>query len=385
MGYTTYNIRKIFFPLAVICFVVLLMSGCKKNETYTITYDANGGTGIMEPQTVKYGETFSLKRNMFTRENYVFVNWNSVPDGSGISFDEGHTFIASSGGCMTLYAQWASNTATVTFNANGGSGDMPTQTFTIGTAQALSSNSFTWDNHEFIGWNTLQDGTGTAYSEMQEIIIEENIVLYAQWITVTGQQGGHYYVDLGLPSGIKWATCNVGASSPVFYGDYFAWGETSPKSNYDWSTYRWCNGSENALTKYCDRSSYGNNGFIDNLTTLEASDDAATANWGSGWRMPTKTEMEELFSNCTKNFKNQNGIKGCVLTGPNGNSIFLPAGGDCNGSNIYGAGSHGDYWSSSLFGGTPPFAASYYFELGIGSMNGNERIIGKSVRPVYVN
>ena len=97
------------------------------------------------------------------------------------------------------------------------------------------------------------------------------------------QHNGHDYVDLGLS--IKWATCNVGASSPEEYGDYFAWGETEPKSIYDWSTYKYCNGSETTLTKYNYSNIYGT---VDNKTTLEMSDDAARANWGGGWRMPTE-------------------------------------------------------------------------------------------------
>ena len=117
--------------------------------------------------------------------------------------------------------------------------------------------------------------------------------------TVSGS-GDHDYVDLGLPSGTLWATCNVGADSPEDYGDYFAWGETQPKDTYDWSTYQYCNGSYNTLTKYSveffdswyeQYTNYGYNGFIDNLTTLLPEDDAATANWGADWRMPTKKDL----------------------------------------------------------------------------------------------
>ncbi len=382
MGYTTYNIRKIIFPLAVTCFVVLLMSGCNKNETYTITYDANGGTGTMEPQTVKYGETFTLTKNAFTRENYVFVNWNTVPDGNGISYDDGHTFIAISD--MTLYAQWKSNTAIVTFNANGGSGEMAPQTFTIGTPQVLSANSFTWENHEFIGWNISANGTEMSCFDVQEITIYEDVTLYAQWMTITGQHGGHCYVDLGLPSGTKWATCNVGANSPIAYGVYFAWGETSPKSNYTWGTYHWCNGSESTLTKYCDKSSYGNNGFTDNLTTLEAADDAATVNWGEGWRMPTKAEMNELLNSCTHTYIKRNGMNGRLFTGPNGNSIFIPSAGTYNGSTNYGANSYGEYWLSNIVDMSPSFANDLYFERGNYDIQGLSRSEGKPVRPVLI-
>ena len=172
----------------------------------------------------------------------------------------------------------------------------------------------------------------------------------------TGSLNGHEYVDLGLPSGTRWATCNVGATTPEEYGEYFAWGETSPKENYEWSTYHWCNGNVSTITKYCSISDDGNDGFTDNLTTLEASDDAATANWGAGWRMPTAAEVEELYVNCNRTWITQNGVYGRLFTGPNGNSIFLPAAGVRVGFDHYGPTAYneyyGTYWSSSLFGET---------------------------------
>ena len=125
------------------------------------------------------------------------------------------------------------------------------------------------------------------------------------FVTVYGNQlsfttaDDYVYVDLGLPSGLLWATCNVGADNPEDYGDYFAWGETQPKDTYNWSTYQYCNGSYNTLTKYCSNSSFGYNGFTDDLTTLLPEDDAATANWGSHWRMPTEEEWQELYRNTT--------------------------------------------------------------------------------------
>ncbi|MBQ6276194.1 MAG: hypothetical protein IJK62_05760, partial [Bacteroidales bacterium] len=196
----------------------------------------------------------------------------------------------------------------------------------------------------------------------------------------------HEYVDLGLPSGTKWATCNVGANSPEDYGDYFAWGETSTKNTYSWATYSLCNGSQNTLTKYCNNSSYGNNGFTDALTTLEASDDAATANWGSAWRMPTKEEFDELKNNCTVTWTTQNGVNGRLFTGPNGNSIFLPAAGYRYDSSLGGAGSYGDYWSSSLSTYYPGCAWHLYFNSGgYGMGNYGGRYCGLSVRPVCVS
>ena len=156
------------------------------------------------------------------------------------------------------------------------------------------------------------------------------------------------YVDLGLPSGLLWATCNVGAEFPEDYGDYFSWGETLPKEYYDWDTYQYCMGNDETFTKYCFDSYFGYNGFIDNLTTLLPEDDAATANWGSDWRMPTKEEWVELYQYTTRTWTTQNGVNGQLFTAANGNSIFLPAAGCRLGSDLSWAGSYGKYWSRSL-------------------------------------
>ena len=131
------------------------------------------------------------------------------------------------------------------------------------------------------------------------------------------------YVDLGLS--VKWATCNVGATRPEEYGDNFAYGETQPKKSYTWATYKWCKGSQNTLTKYCNDSAYGYNGYTDSLMTLEATDDAATVHWGSNWRMPTSDEVMELIKSCRWTWKSINGVFGVEVTAPNGNSIFLPS------------------------------------------------------------
>ena len=120
----------------------------------------------------------------------------------------------------------------------------------------------------------------------------------------------HEYVDLGLPSGTLWATCNIGANSPEEYGSYYAWGETTPKSDYTWSAYKWCNGTETTLTKYCCNSSYGNNGFTDTLIELELIDDAAYVNWGTKWCMPNKYQWDELFNKCDWTWITRNGVNG---------------------------------------------------------------------------
>ena len=198
---------------------------------------------------------------------------------------------------------------------------------------------------------------------------------------------GHEYVDLGLPSGTLWATCNVGATTPEGYGDYFAWGETTPKDTYNWSTYQYCNGSYNTLTKYCTDSGYGYNGFTDNLTTLLPEDDAATANWGSGWRMPTQEEWQELLDNTTDTWTKQNGVNGRLFTASNGNSLFLPAAGNRWDDELYNAGSYGFYWSSSLNTDYPYDAWGLDFNSGYAHVDGDYdgRSNGFSVRPVREN
>ena len=214
---------------------------------------------------------------------------------------------------------------------------------------------------------------GLAYGEEQSFTTLDN-----------GGGGGddHAYVDLGLPSGLLWATCNIGAENPEDYGDYFAWGETQPKDYYDWDTYQYCNGSNNTLTKYCNNSSYGYNGFTDNLTALLPEDDAATAKWGEGWRMPTKEEFQELYNNTASDWTTQNGVNGWLFTASNGNSLFLPAAGYRDTNDLYHAGSHCYYWSSSLDTLRPSYAFGIDFNSLYYSMYSNGRLSGQSVRPV---
>ena len=198
-----------------------------------------------------------------------------------------------------------------------------------------------------------------------------------------GTVNGHTYVDLGLPSGTLWAACNVGANTPEEYGDYFAWGETQPKTTYNWITYKYANGNYDQLTKYCNQSRYGYNGFTDNLTILLPEDDAATANWGDGWCMPTYDQWLELYRSTATIWTSQNGVIGRLFTASNGNSLFLPAAGGRWGDELDYVGSRGHYWSSSLGTDDLPFFAWYlYFTSDLYDMNYYYRVIGRSVRAV---
>ncbi len=200
-----------------------------------------------------------------------------------------------------------------------------------------------------------------------------------------GIENGYEWVDLGLPSGIKWASCNVGAEKPEDYGNYYAWGEVLPKEDYSWITYKYANGDYNKLTKYCNDASKGDNGFTDNKTTLEPEDDAAHVNWGSNWRMPTDAEWQELQDNCTWTWTTQNGINGYQVTSQkNSNSIFLPAAGYRNDASLYDVG-YGVYWSSSLDEGYPFVAWYLYFFSDYVDMNSRDRHYGLSVRPVCLS
>ena len=194
----------------------------------------------------------------------------------------------------------------------------------------------------------------------------------------------HEYVDLGLPSGTLWATCNVGASKPEESGDYFAWGETEPKSNYSWSTYKYCKGTNDTMTKYCTSSDYGT---VDNKTELEPSDDAATANWGADWQMPSFEQCRELYNSSytTTTWTTMNGVTGRKITSKsNGNSIFLPAAGYRSGTSLGNAGSYGRYWSRSLDTSYSNGACSLYFNSSYIYTSSGDRYYGRSVRPVRV-
>lgn len=197
-------------------------------------------------------------------------------------------------------------------------------------------------------------------------------------------------VDLGLPSGTKWANMNVGATSPEDYGLYFAWGETvgygsdtSDGHSFDWASYKYCKGSSTTMTKYCTNSSYGT---VDNKTTLELSDDAARVNWGAPWRMPTYDEIKELLDNTTSTEMTLNGVYGMRFTSKtNGNSIFLPAAGIRFSGELYNTGSYGAYWSSTLYESSSYCACSLSFNSGNAYLVVDERGLGRSVRPVLSN
>jgi len=189
-------------------------------------------------------------------------------------------------------------------------------------------------------------------------------------------------VDLGLPSGRKWASFNVGASAPEEYGDYYAWGETEPKADYSWETYKWSNGNEYSLTKY---NVDGGRGVADGKRNLGLNDDVAYAKLGGHWRMPTGEEFRELVNGCSSVWTTQNGVYGFLMTSnTNGNSIFFPAAGYYNEYGFSYAGSLGLYWSSSIATGYNCALCFFSFESYRSGLHPSySRNNGLSIRAVY--
>ncbi|MBR4974349.1 MAG: PEGA domain-containing protein, partial [Bacteroidales bacterium] len=205
--------------------------------------------------------------------------------------------------------------------------------------------------------------THAQEEEFKSILAEELKSSLAGSKTKSGTINGHEYVDLGLPSGLKWATCNVGANSPEEYGDYYAWGEIETKNEYT---------ADNSKTDGKSMSDISGNAMYD----------VACAKWGGSWRLPTKEEFKELRQKCKWEWTTQNGKKGYKVTGPNGNSIFLPVAGYRAGSSLYGTGERSFYWSSSPLESYDDFAYRLYFTSSSHDVGRSYRVGGYSVRPV---
>ena len=181
-------------------------------------------------------------------------------------------------------------------------------------------------------------------------------------LTGTWPDADNYgYVDLGLPSGTLWATCNVGATTPEEFGDYFAWSETVPKDEYTYENYKRWYFDENG-NRYISKYNTNNNfGPVDNKTELEPEDDAACVYMGTSWRIPSLEQVVELVNVCVWQWTQRNGVNGHLVTGPNGNTMFLPAAGALEGSSLEDAGVRGYYWSCAL----DPDANMFAFMLGV--------------------
>lgn len=301
-----------------------------------VTFEGNGKELIAGKFKVAFIVGVPAVQEIIEGQSSIIL---SAPDGG--TFETGKWYY------IVTLPQTLANGFKVTFNRAGS------------TAERSTSNSVTISRGTFLSIDSIDEGV-----EFQESITS---------------------VDLGLS--VKWADRNVGASSPEECGDYYAWGETEPKDDYTWTTYKYCNGSSATLTKYCNDSSYGYNGFTDNKTVLELTDDVANVKLGGSWRMPTDAEWTELLEQCTWTWTTQNGVNGYRVTSKtNGNSIFLPIAGHRSGNSLVNARNYGLYASSSLCTDIAPYL---YWRLDFGRddiesihRDYTERYVGLSVRPV---
>ena len=245
----------------------------------------------------------------------------------------------------------------------------------------LAPGSYSWFIETIHHYSN--DVIGSFYSDVVRFTVEEEPISYEI----------PKAIDFGLPSGTKWASFNLGATKPEEYGYYYAWGETEPKASYSWSNYKWCKGTDHSLTKYCTDSSFGYNGFVDDKTRIELSDDAARFNLGSSFRTPTCDEWKELFENSSIEWTNSyygTGVTGYILTskvpGYTNNSVFLPSAGY-----FWGYQGHvGDYMTSESIDCLPTGFDTMYFSsdgiygcgyLHLSSVGAKDE--GTTIRPVH--
>ena len=396
--------KKFLFALAALS----LLMACTPEKTPGGDNNNNGGnsqpsvvelTGIALTEhaiTLEKGGNKVLEIKLTpanaTNKSVTWVSSNTsivtVTDGVVVGVAPGSTEIIAKSGKYTDKCQ-----VTVVVSATSVSLDLTELTLSPGETATLKATVLPEDSTDEVEWSssdetvaTVQDGVVTAVALGVATITAKAGEKTATCEVMVKNPVPAGAVDLGLS--VYWAMCNIGAEKPEEYGDYYAWGETEPKENYSWSTYKWCNGSFNTLTKYNTSSDWGT--VVDNKTVLEPEDDVASVKLGGKWRMPTDEEWTELGTQCTLTWTsdyNGTGISGSIVTATNGNSIFLPAAGyrydaDLPDANLLDAGSRGYYWSSSLNTGYPYRAWHVWFSSSNVYRSGVYRFDGQSVRPV---
>ena len=305
-----------------------------------------------------------------------FIGWFIGDSEIPVSTNSEYTFTSSED--ITLIAKFSKYPMVVLYSTAGGNVSIKNyskKTIAVPPSTEVTIIATANKNCNFTGWYTNDTNILISLDSEYTIAVTNDIILNAKFITPVGEA-----IDLGLS--VKWASFNVGAYSPEDNGGYYAWGETEEKNNYDWSTYKWCEGSYNTMTKYCTDNSWGT---VDNKTILELEDDVAHTKWGGNWRMPTLDELMELSNNCTWTRTLKNFVWCYEVTGPNGNSIFLPIAGYRTGTAVYGdsasSSGTGSLWSGSLACDNKACYLYYYF----GDVHDSAysiRYMGRSVRPV---
>ena len=343
----------------------------------------------------------------FTPENATnkTVTWVSsntsivtVTDGVVVGVAPGTTEVVAKSGNLTDKCQ-----VTVVISAASVSLNQTELTLAPGETATLKATVLPEDSTDEVEWSssdetiaTVKDGEVAAVAEGEATITAKAGDKTATCSVKVENKVPEGAVDLGLS--VYWAECNLGAEKPEDYGDYYAWGDVEPyyssqdpltwkegKTGYNWASYKWCNGAYNKLTKYCptDKTSYWDGeGSPDGKTVLDPEDDAAHVSLGGKWRMPTDAEWTELIEKCTWTWTTQNDVIGRLVTGPNGNSIFLPAAGYRLVTDLSYVGTDGGYWSSSLATDLPSIASYVYIDSSDVSRDAYPRYCGQSFRPV---
>ncbi len=316
--------------------------------TYTVSYYVDGV--LYQVDEYKEGETVIPPVDP-VKEGYSFKGWDYIPP-----FISGNSWIVN--GSFTI------NSYTITYMIDDEVYKTTTQEY---STYIYPPTAFPLKQGYLFNWGEYPDRVP------------------AHDITIVGYytEDNYEFVDLGLPSGLMWATKNIGATCPEDYGYYFSWGETHIKESYYWGTYSYCEGSENNLTKYCYSSEFG---MVDDKCILDEDDDAATKNWGKPWRLPTLAEMMELYTNCSWSLASLNGTQGCYITGPNGNSIFIPKAGYKQYKTTFHKGEESYIMSSTLYkednDNHPDYGYLVFCDASSYGIAGSERSFGYSVRPV---
>ena len=322
-----------------------------EQKEFTTLGDNNGGDDDDDNGGGNGGNDEATKPTV-TTHSVSNITFESATCGGNVT-DDGGANVTARGVC------W-STSQNPTINDNKTSDGSSTGIFT----SQLSNLS---ENTKYYVRAYATNEKGTSYGEQKSFTTE------IQEQEPSGYINGYAYVDLGLPSGLKWATCNVGADSPEDYGNYYAWGETTTKSTYT---------EDNSLTYGLNKSQLQSQGYIDGSGNLTPSHDAATANCGGSWRMPTEDEMQELVDYCEWEWTQVNGVNGSKVIGPNGSYIFLPAAGNLHGTWLYYTGENGRCWSSTPYESNSNSAYVLSFFSGGPHVSWCDRSYGRSVRPV---